>query len=167
MNSGKALRLAYEQAARSPDPSTQMGAIVFQGNAVVGEGFNTFAPGVKHSPDRWQSPLKYEYVCHAEVSAILDAFPFLQLEGLTIAVTLPACTNCAKYMILSGIRNVIGHKQYEEFMAEHSPGWTDSRHLGIDMLEEAGVRIYWFSGAVHEAPTIRIGGQTFDPAIAP
>ena len=161
------LRIAYIEAAKSPDPSTQMGAVLVRKDLtdqILGVGFNDFPPGIKQVPERWEDrELKYEYVCHAEVSAILAAQDF-GMHGCTEFVTLPACTNCAKYMILAGVKCVVGHQQYAAFMSKHNPSWNESRHLGLDMLDEAGVLVRWLDGPVPDAPKIRIGGLVFDPS---
>ena len=168
MNDGKGLRLAYETAELSPDPSTQNGAVLIRSDftdQILGTGFNTFPPGIENHAERWENrALKYEYVCHAEVSAIINASPF-PVDGAVLYVPWYACTTCAKYIILAGVKAVVGHKQVREFASSVNPGWDDSVALGLDMLAEAGVKCRWFNGPIYEAPKVLVGGEMFDPGL--
>lgn len=161
------LRIAYNAAASSPDPSTQNGAVIVRKDmhdVILSTGCNDFPPGIKQIPERWEDrTLKYEYVCHAEVSAILGAQHF-GIVGTTLYVPWYACTNCAKYAILAGIKRIVGHQQVRDFAEAHNPGWSKSVALGLDMLDEAGVMCSWYDGPVPAAPTIRIAGREFDPS---
>ena len=65
---------AYQIAVHSPDPSTQNGAILInQKGNIVSEAWNAFPAGVKYSPERWERPLKYKIIEHAERNAIFQA----------------------------------------------------------------------------------------------
>ena len=150
------LARAYEQAARSPDPNSQNGAVtVHPDGTIVSYGCNTFPAGVQHTEERWQRPLKYEFVCHAEVDACLSARTQF---GLTLVCVIPACPACCSVIIKSGIKAVVGHQD----AADVHPEWKPKRDIGMAMLAEAGIPVRWHSGPV-PGPAIRIGGVVFDP----
>lgn len=161
-----ALGACYYLASKSPDPSTQNGAMVAWNSLTIGEGYNRFANGVHETPERWERPAKYDYVVHAEVAAVTSALRAgARMATSTLYVVWYACTDCAKVIIESGCKHVVGHKQLAEFAEEHSPGWTASIATALTMLDEAGVKCELYDGPV-KGPAIRVGGQHFDPSLA-
>lgn len=85
---------------RSPDPSTQVGAIlVNQRNQIVGTGYNGFPRGIKSTALPWdrdkEDPLenKYAYVVHGEANAIANTPS--NAGNCTLYVTLHPCQTCA------------------------------------------------------------------------
>jgi dCMP deaminase len=164
MDTASALGVAYAQAHRSPDPSTQNGAVVVVDGTIVGVGCNRFPAGIAETAERWNDrPTKYAHVVHAEVAATIDALRHhADIESATLYVVWYACTDCAKVIIASGIRRVVGHEDHRRFAEEHHPGWTDSITTALAMLGEAGVECDWHSGPVDAEP-VRISGQLFDP----
>lgn len=107
------MALATLSALRSKDPSTQVGAcIVNNANKIVGIGYNGMPRGCSDDLLPWgknhsdKLKVKYMYVCHAEVNAIMnkncgDVF------GCTIYVALFPCNECAKIIIQAGIQKVV------------------------------------------------------------
>lgn len=102
-------------AQRSKDPNTQVGAcIVNDENKIVGIGYNGFPTGCNDDEFPWSreivnnDPLsvKYMFVCHAEMNAILNK-NCDSLSKCTIYVTLFPCNECAKIVIQSGIRKIV------------------------------------------------------------
>ena len=92
-------------ASRSEDPSTKVGAIlVDMNNRIVSTGYNGFASGIDESPERWERPLKYDFVIHAEMNAIIySGFT----PGSTLYISAFPCSNCAKHVCQAGVaRNV-------------------------------------------------------------
>ena len=157
------LAAAYRMAVRSPDPSTQNGTVIAWNSLIVAEGYNRFPEGVEESDERWERPTKYAFVCHAEVMAVLRALRAgVPMADATMFVLWYACTDCAKVIIESGLRHVVGHANLHEFAAEHSPGWKDSIATALTMLDEAGVRCEWYEGPI-DGPNVRIGGALFSP----
>lgn len=97
---------------RSPDPNTQVGAVVVDKNkCIVGTGYNGFPRGITTRSLPWdkdkEDPLenKYAYVVHAEKNAITNSRG--SLEGCTLYVTLFPCNECMKDIIQAGIREII------------------------------------------------------------
>jgi len=98
-------------AMRSKDPQTQVGAcIVNEDHRIVGIGYNGFPRGCSDSEFPWEREgefleTKYPYVVHAEQNAILNSTT--ALRNCRIYVSLFPCHECAKYIVQSGIIEVI------------------------------------------------------------
>lgn len=103
--------IALLSAQRSKDPSTQVGAcIVDKNNKIVGTGYNGFPRNCSNEDFPWEREgnfidIKYPYICHAELNAILNSTT--NLENCKIYVGLFPCNECAKAIIQSGIKKVI------------------------------------------------------------
>lgn len=128
------LSMARFIASWSKDPSTQVGAVIFdEQNRVVSLGYNGLPAGVadKDLNDREK---KYKLIIHAETNAIL--FAKRDLTGHAIA-TYPfmPCSNCSSAIIQAGIKRVI----YPSPDAEKALRWGDSFKLATDQFAEAGV----------------------------
>jgi len=138
------LSLAKEVSTWSKDPSTQVGAVlVNKDKIVVGMGYNGFARGVDDSEERYNNrELKYKYVCHAEVNAIINAGH--AAKGCTLYVypafvMPPICNDCCKYAIQAGVKEIVGHKADEN--SEVAQRWKESILISRNMCLEAG--IFW------------------------
>jgi len=120
-------------AARSKDPSTQVGAcIVDAEKRIVGIGYNGFPRGCDDDDPRlsWHRPEKYKFVVHAEANAILNT-NIADINGATMYSTLFPCNECAKLIIQSGIKHIVfGEDKYHD-----EEGYVASRTL----FECAGV----------------------------
>lgn len=138
---------AYELATLSPDPSTQNGAIIISKSweqintintdLIVGYACNTYPTGVKRNKERLERPLKYSIIEHAERGAIYQAAKDgKQTKDCTMFVPWFACADCARSIICSGIKNIIGHKQMMEKTPAH---WKESIEIALTMLHESGI----------------------------
>ncbi|KNG79084.1 deoxycytidylate deaminase [Mycoplasma sp. HU2014] len=103
--------IAKASAMRSKDPTTQVGAIVVNKlNQIMSTGYNGFPRGVSDDEFPWQRQgaewidLKYAYVAHAEVNAIVSART--NLTDCDLYVTLFPCNECTKIIIQAGIKKV-------------------------------------------------------------
>lgn len=140
----KYLKMAFENAREwGTDPSTQNGAVIveydnlLEGDWVIGQGANHFPEGVKETKLRWERPLKYAFVEHAERNAIYAAVREGQCtEGATMYCPWYACSDCARAIIQAGIKEVVGHKKCFDLTPEH---WKESIANAFLMFEEAGV----------------------------
>lgn len=101
-------------AARSKDPSTQVGAcIVSKDNRILSTGYNGAPNNFEDDDFPWGrvgNPLetKYMYVCHAEANAIDNFRGYKkEFENARIYVDLFPCNECAKRIIQSGIKEII------------------------------------------------------------
>jgi len=129
------MSIALLSCMRSKDPSTQVGAcIVNDLNHIVGVGYNGFPKGCEDTVFPWERDgdfleTKYPYVVHAEQNAILNSSA--SVRGARIYVSLFPCHECAKYIIQSGITEMIYlHNKYDD---------TDSIRASKKMLDAAGV----------------------------
>lgn len=132
-----AIELAEHVAKLSKDPSTQVGAVIFDPKRrIVSAGYNGLARGVYDTPERLENrDIKYKLILHAEKNAIL--FATTPLDGCTIVVTHPCCAQCAAQVIQSGIKHVIWPKPEPEFFAR----WGEDYALSMAQFDEAGVRV--------------------------
>ena len=127
--------IALLSAKRSKDPNSQVGAcIVNNDKKIVGIGYNGFPRGCSDDELPWDREgnfldVKYPYVVHAELNAILNAGHSVQ--GCTIYVDLFPCNECAKAIIQSGIKKIFYLRdKYKD---------TDGVKASKRMLEMAGV----------------------------
>lgn len=105
------MRMAHLIAERSPDPSTQAGAVVAnQNNVVIGVGYNGMPRGVELEEVPWEregdfEDTKYAYICHAEENAVYNSNN--STKDCKLYCTLFPCNECAKTIIQNGIKEVI------------------------------------------------------------
>lgn len=153
------LKTAYGLAKGSPDPSTQLGALIVDPlGEVIGIGCNTFPRGVQKTAERLERPLKYNYIEHAERNAIFSALRNgSNTVGATMICPYIICHDCARAVIQSGITTLVGHSK-----ANGNARWTDSINIGLIMLEEAGVAVEWIDADIGCSP-ILFNGEIFHP----
>ena len=132
-----ALGMAKHTAQLSKDPSTKVGAVIFDPKRrIVSAGYNGFARGVNDTPERLENrDVKYRLVLHAEKNAIM--FATAPLEGCTIVVTHPCCAQCAAIIIQSGIKHVLWPKPDAAFVSR----WAEDMALTNMQFAEAGVTV--------------------------
>ena len=132
-----AIGMAAHVAKLSKDPSTKVGAVIFdEKRRIISAGYNGFARGVEDTAERLENrDVKYKLVLHSEKNAIL--FAAAPLEGCTMVVTHPCCAQCAAQVIQSGIKTVIWSKPDDTFVAR----WRDDLALTMAQFDEAGVRV--------------------------
>ncbi len=131
------LKLAYEVAQWSKDPSSKIGAVTVGAKGqVLSQGFNGFPRGLKDDFTRLHDrETKYKYVVHAEMNAIYNAtYNGTSLDGATLYVYgLPICSECAKGVIQVGIKRVVMPNQ------KMDGKWLDSWMTSMNFFDEAGV----------------------------
>jgi len=156
MNDLDYLREAYQVAIKySTDPSTQNGAVIVRDGEIVASGANHFPSGVQESDTRWQRPLKYQFVEHAERNAIYDAASRgIPTRGTTMYCPWFACADCGRAIIQAGVVEVVGH---DTPLHATSPNWKDSIAIALQMFEEAGIKYRHVSGEIGEV--IRFNGN--------
>jgi len=130
------LFLAKHVATWSKDPSTKVGAVIFDPeNRVVSLGYNGLPMGLNDGniQDRER---KYKTILHAEINAIL--FSTRSLKDCTIA-TWPfmPCSNCSSAIIQSGIKRCIFPRAY----GDRATRWADSFLIASEQFEEAGIEM--------------------------
>ena len=156
----KKLLEAYTYAnERSPDPSTKNGAVLICSDGTfIALGVNKFPEGVAETESRLtDKSTKYRLVVHAENSAIFNAAKHgKKVNGATLYCPFYACSECAKAIIQSGVKKVVGHAQLMALASDHTT-WVQSIIDAWDMMHEAGVECVLYDGTV--GITTRFNGQ--------
>lgn len=132
-----ALGMANHVSLLSKDPSTKVGAVIFdEKRRLVSAGYNGFARGVQDKDERLlDRETKYKLTLHAEKNAIM--FATGSLEGATIVVTHPCCAQCAALVIQSGIKHVLWPRPSKDFMSR----WADDYAYALAQFTEAKVGV--------------------------
>lgn len=163
----KILKAAYINASKlSSDPSTTNGSVILVDDEAIEriDAANYFPSGILETEARWQRPLKYEYVEHAERNAIYAAaLHGVSLQDSEMYCTWYACVDCARAIIQSGIKRVVGHAA----MYDNTPDrWRETILRAFDMLHEAGVECVVYVGKVftdENFPELRFNGEKWEP----
>jgi dCMP deaminase len=142
-------------AARSKDPSTQIGCVIVgPAREIRSTGYNSLPRHVRDDvPERFVRPTKYLWIEHAERNAIYNAARCgTQMEGCTLYCDLLPCMDCARAIVQAGIveivvdaRRVTGYSS-----GQYDPHFEQAKIL----LDEAGVKIRAVdpAGAPERAP---------------
>lgn len=171
---------AYEYAnSNSPDPSTRNGAVLVNDDKVIHRhemssngpdryttirgdvlayGVNKFPNRIKITEGRLiNKKTKYQLIVHAENGAIFNAARHGRaVNGSTLYCPFYACSECAKAIIQSGVKRVVGHAQLMALASEHT-AWTESIIEAWHMMHEAGVRCELYDGEI--GMTTRFNGR--------
>ena len=130
------LGLAAHISAWSKDPSSQVGAVITDGNRIVSLGYNGFATGVEDKPERLQDRnCKLNLTIHAEENAMI--FAKRDLTHCTVYVTHPPCPRCASKLIQEEIARVVYISPSDDFLSR----WADDLKLSHEMYREAGIEV--------------------------
>ncbi len=152
------LRMAYDVAATSLDPSTQNGAILVDpARGPILSANNHFALGIERTEERDNDrEAKLRNTVHAESGAILHAASAgIRTSGLVLVCPWAACTECAKAIIEARIHEVVVHK---ELLAMTPVRWSDEVYHGGLMLKEANVKYTVVTGVANK--TIMFDGKS-------
>lgn len=154
------LRQAYIHAqARSQDTNTQVGAlIVFPSSGIIAADVNRY-PSIREPSGQ----PKYDYIEHAERTVIYRCVA----KGLTTLNThmycpFISCPDCARAIVLSGIKRVVGHKYLWDIIPDR---WKSKCDIGVSILESAGVEVLLYEGKVLNQGEfkIRFDGRDLEP----
>lgn len=98
--------LILTYSLRSKDAQTQHAcAIVDQNQHLVGIGYNGFPPGIDDATLPNTRPDKYDYIIHAEASAINNMI--MTGKDLTAYITGKPCIECLKTLWSNGVRHLV------------------------------------------------------------
>lgn len=141
------LRQAIQHAAsHSHDPNTQNAAILARPGCRLIYAANAVPKGIARTAERLAAPEKYQWVEHAERAAIYAAAAAgVPTAGATLYCPWFACTDCARAIILAGIREVVGLAACRNATPAR---WLANVEAAGRMLEEAGVGQRWLAGTV-------------------
>lgn len=120
--------LAFHIAQWSKDPSTRVGAVIFDDlHRVMGVGYNGFPRGI---PDVYLADreIRHTRTVHAEINAILNS----PNGGTTLYCTVYPCCDCAGGIIQYGIKRIVTPRRRIE-------GWEDSQKIAKEMFAQAGI----------------------------
>ncbi len=161
MKSSTLMQIAYLVSQESKCVSWKVGAVIAKNGRIISTGYNGSPSGgincCDHAKDEnWLSPrytsvpphnnrmvLKSECRAdhsswsklneiHAELNAILYAAKNgTSIDGATMYVTLSPCSECAKAIANSGIKQLV----YSELYDKNEPGWQE-------ILLSAGITVY-------------------------
>ncbi len=153
------MRRVYFAALRSTDRSTHNGAILVDeddlASPTLAVGYNSHLPGWGHKEEHHERPLKYSLTEHAERAVLYRAaYHGLCTPGLTMIANWVACPDCARGIVLAGIRRVICHKQC---MDRTPPRWKEMVDLGLEMCEKNGVPVVQWGGLVGDITNLNDG----------
>jgi dCMP deaminase len=104
------MNIAQSVASGSKDPRRKVGAIIVKNDIIISTGFNGLARGFSkdYIENYWKSPLKDEYVIHAEVNCIINAARSNgNTVGSTMYCTFFPCHKCASQIINAGIVRIV------------------------------------------------------------
>lgn len=143
-------------AANSGDDHTQNAAVLVVGKRTI-YAANGFPPGVLRDGVRASAPYKYQFVEHAERAVIYKAAATgVPTAGGVMYCPWFACTDCARAIILAGVREVVG---LASVYNATPPRWSENIFLASTMLSEAGIGQRWLAGDV--GATIKFDGRDF------
>lgn len=159
----EAMEVALGAACQSPDPSTQNGVALITPDAGLILACNDFPRGVAHSSERWERPLKYKFVEHAERSGIYKAASVgRQTQGATLVAVWAACSDCARAIVCAGIHRLVRLPADNDATASH---WSEDIEIGDMIMREGGVEIIEFTDTAQlRIPPLRRNGQIWSPA---
>jgi deoxycytidylate deaminase len=149
----------YHRAQRSTDRSTNNGAILINEDhdpvSPLVIGYNAHLPGWGDKEEHHERPLKYSVTEHAERDVIYRAaYHGICTRGLTMIANWVACPDCARGIVLPGIRRIICHKQC---MDRTPPRWKEMVDLGLEMCEKNKVPIVQWDGRVGNCKNLNSG----------
>ena len=143
------LARALQEAGKSPDPATRVGAVLINRQGmVVSWGCNTLPHGVRHFHERLHDrDTKLRLIVHAEMNAILTAARVGRMtDGCTLYLAAtddsgmiwggPPCTRCTAEIIQAGISTVVSYPQKSGFSK-----WHADLSMARELLAEAGVAL--------------------------
>ncbi len=130
------LELADQIARWSKDPNRGVGAVIVSGaKQIVATGFNGLPRGVLDLPERLERPAKYDYVCHAELNAIIQcARNGVSPVGCTIYTSFSPCVQCTLAIVQSGVARVVTYQT-----GDGDAHWLESFEKARAIMREAGV----------------------------
>jgi dCMP deaminase len=124
--------IAVNVSRMSKDPSTQVGAVIVGAdNRKMSFGYNGFVAGIEEDATKWERPLKYQYVQHAELNAIINC-PF-DTVGCTLYCTHQPCHRCLEMVAQSGIRRIVFIHKYANL--EHQHIWDEHAKLFDEVIQ--------------------------------
>lgn len=133
-------------AQKSKDESTKIGAVIVGPDKEIrSTGFNGFSRGINEEDKlRWNRPVKYQRIVHAEQNAIYNAAKVgTPTDECVLYVSGTPCTECAKAVIQAGIKAVVYPIDHP---FKQRADWSKDMQFAHEMLSEAGVSVITIYG---------------------
>lgn len=129
-------RQAARHALNSND-ETKVGVVVFKEGEILSMGYNHFTNGVTKKDFEITEHNKSKLTIHAEMRSITHAScEGVSIQGSTMVIVGKCpCTDCAKAIVMSGIREVLSP------IPDTNSRWSDENELAIRILEAGGVKL--------------------------
>ena len=158
------MRSAYQLASKeSTDTSTKNGALLIDpvDGEVVAGGVNSFAaPGMSSDLRNYVRPRKYQVTEHAERAVIYRAaWHGTRTEGLIMVCPWACCSDCARGIVLAGIKLVVAHKQAFAMTPDR---WREEIDVGLEILEGGGVTYYLLDSKIGDVKNL-FDGEVWYP----
>lgn len=138
------LELAQQIATWSKDRSRQVGCVIVgPSREIRSMGYNGFPRGVNDAvEERHQRPAKYKWTEHAERNAIYNAARMgTSLEGCTMYIPWYPCADCARAIVQSGIKVLVGVEPDWD-----DPHFKDDFQVAHEILDEGGIFVTFDGG---------------------
>jgi dCMP deaminase len=138
------LRIAEEVRLWSKDPGTKVGCVLVSNRRILSTGYNGFPQTISDNLERYiDREYKLSVTIHAEANAILNAAKNgTKVEGSTLYVTFPPCSQCASAVIQAGVAQVVCPDP--AFAPER---WRSNFVAANNLFYEAGVKVLYYSDA--------------------
>ena len=155
------LRIAEEVRLWSKDPGTKVGCVLVNERRIISTGYNGFPQTISDDLDRYiDREYKLSVTVHAEANAILNAAKNgTRVQGSTLYVTFPPCSQCASAIIQAGVAQVVCPDP-----ASAPERWRSNFVAANNLFYEAGVKVLYYSDAdlclTETAPSAGLTGST-------
>lgn len=155
------LRIAEEVRLWSKDPGTKVGCVLVNQRRIISTGYNGFPQTISDDLERYiDRDFKLSITVHAEKNAILNAAKNgTKVEGSTLYVTFPPCSQCASAVIQAGVAQVVCPDP-----ASAPERWRSNFVAANNLFYEAGVKVLYYSDAdlclTETAPSVGLTGLT-------
>lgn len=135
----------------SKDSARKLGCVlVHAGGKMVSMGYNGMPANMEETPEMWERPLKYEYVVHAEINAIVNA-PF-DTNNSTIYGPIRPCHRCLGPIVNAGVIRMVWFREDIPFAGNNEEIFWDIVHktgikykeYEVDLISQQLMDIYWF-----------------------
>ncbi len=138
------LRIAEEVRLWSKDPGTKVGCVLVNERRIISTGYNGFPQTISDDLERYiDRDFKLSITVHAEKNAILNAAKNgTKVEGSTLYVTFPPCSQCASAVIQAGVAKVVCPDP-----ATAPERWRNNFIAANNLFYEAGVKVLYYSDA--------------------
>ena len=134
------MKLALQTSKLSKDPATRVGAILATSdNTQCALGYNGFVRGIVETKEKWERPIKYEFVRHAEENCIIFSPISKSLHSeCTMYCTHQPCHRCLGLIVQSGIKRVLYIQAYanltfREIWEEHASLLKEIRQIDVNL----------------------------------